>query len=114
MDVTERRNTTAGKIKDLNARLESAAQSGTSTAIEKRHAAGKYTARERIIKLVDEGSFVEFDAFSTHHSDKFGMNKAHPYGDGVITGYATIDGRTVALSSQDFMIFGGSLGETMG
>ena len=114
MDVTDAINTTAGKINDLKARLESAAQSGTPAAIEKRHAIGKYTARERILKLVDEGSFVEFDAFSTHRSDKFGMEKSHPYGDGVITGYATIDGRTVALSSQDFMIFGGSLGETMG
>jgi propionyl-CoA carboxylase beta chain len=72
------------------------------------------TARERIEKLVDPDSFVEFDAFATHHSDKFGMDKSHPYGDGVVTGYATIDGRTVALASQDFMIFGGSLGETMG
>jgi propionyl-CoA carboxylase beta chain len=114
VDVTDAINTTAGKINDLKARLESAAQSGTPAAIEKRHAIGKYTARERIMKLVDEGSFVEFDAFSTHRSDKFGMQKSHPYGDGVITGYATIDGRTAALSSQDFMIFGGSLGETMG
>ena len=113
MDVTDAINTTAGKIKDLTARLEKAANSGTPAAIEKRHAAGKYTARERIMKLVDEGSFVEFDAFSTHHSDRFGMDKSHPYGDGVITGYATIDGRTVAISSQDFMVFGGSLGETM-
>lgn len=86
MDVTDARNTTAGKINDLKTRLESAAQSGTPAAIEKRHAAGKYTARERIMKLVDEGSFVEFDAFSTHRSDKFGMGKVHPYGDGVITG----------------------------
>ena len=114
MDVTDAINTTAAKINDLKTRLESATKSGTPAAIEKRHAAGKYTARERIMKLVDEGSFVEFDAFSTHHSDKFGMDKSHPYGDGVITGYATIDGRTVALSSQDFMVFGGSLGETMG
>ena len=113
MDVTDARNTTASKIADLSARLETATQSGTPAAIEKRHAAGKYTARERIFRLVDPGSFVEFEAFSTHHSENFGMGKSHPYGDGVITGYATIDGRTVAISSQDFMVFGGSLGETM-
>ena len=112
--MTDSTNTTAGKIKDLKARLEKARASGNDAAIQKRHEAGKMTARERIQKLVDPDSFVEFDAFATHHSDKFGMDKSHPYGDGVVTGYATIDGRTVALSSQDFMIFGGSLGETMG
>jgi len=74
VDVTDAINTTAAKINDLKTRLESATKSGTPAAIEKRHAAGKYTARERIMKLVDEGSFVEFDAFSTHHSDKFGMD----------------------------------------
>jgi len=114
VDVTDAINTTAGKINDLKTRLEQAAESGTPAAIEKRHANGKYTARERVMKLLDEGTFVEFDAFATHHSDKFGMNKSHPYGDGVITGYGKIDGRTVAISSQDFMVFGGSLGETMG
>ena len=114
MDVTDAINTTAAKINDLKTRLESATKSGTPAAIEKRHAAGKYTARERIMKLVDEGSFVEFDAFSTHHSDKFGMDKSHPYGDGVVTGYATVDGRTIAIYSQDFLVLGGSLGEAMG
>ena len=112
--MTDAINTTAAKINDLKARLEVAHKSGSDAAIEKRHAAGKMTARERITALVDEGSFVEFDAFSTHHSDKFGMDKSHPYGDGVVTGYATVDGRTIALYSQDFMVFGGSLGETMG
>jgi len=112
--VTDSKVTTSAKINELRTRQEAALNSGSIAAIEKRHAAGKYTARERIQKLVDEGSFVEFDAFSTHHSTNFGMDKSHPYGDGVITGYATIDGRTVALSSQDFMVFGGSLGETMG
>ena len=112
--MTDSTNSTAGKIKDLKARLEKAHAIGNDAAVQKRHDAGKMTARERINKLVDPDSFVEFDAFATHHSDKFGMDKSHPYGDGVVTGYATIDGRTVALSSQDFMIFGGSLGETMG
>jgi acetyl-CoA carboxylase carboxyltransferase component len=80
-------------------------------AAKKQHARGKLTARERIDCLLDPGSFVELDALVQHRSHYFGMDKRHPYGDGVITGYGTLDGRTVAVFSQDFTIFGGSLGE---
>ncbi len=80
-------------------------------AAKKQHARGKLTARERIDCLLDPGSFVELDALVQHRSHYFGMDKRRPYGDGVITGYGTLDGRTVAVFSQDFTIFGGSLGE---
>ena len=80
-------------------------------AAKKQHARGKLTARERIECLLDPGSFVELDALMQHRSNYFGMDERRPYGDGVITGYGTLDGRTVAIFSQDFTIFGGSLGE---
>ena len=112
--MTEEIRTSAEKISELRRRKEEAASHGASAAIAKRHASGKFTARERIELLVDEASFVEFDAFSTHHATAFGMDKSHPLGDGVVIGYATVDGRTIALFSQDFLTFGGSLGEVMG
>ncbi len=80
-------------------------------AAERQHARGKLTARERVEQLLDPGSFVELDAFVQHRSTLFGMDKTRPYGDGVVTGHGTIDGRTVAVFSQDFSVFGGSLGE---
>jgi acetyl-CoA carboxylase carboxyltransferase component len=80
-------------------------------AAERQHSRGKMTARERIERLLDPGSFVELDAFVQHRSTLFGMDKSRPYGDGVITGYGTVDGRTVAIFSQDFSVYGGSLGE---
>jgi acetyl-CoA carboxylase carboxyltransferase component len=80
-------------------------------AAERQHARGKLTARERIERLLDPGSFVEYDAFVQHRSHYFGMETRRPWGDGVITGVGTIDGRDVAVFSQDFTIFGGSLGE---
>jgi acetyl-CoA carboxylase carboxyltransferase component len=80
-------------------------------AAERQHARGKLTARERIDNLLDPGSFVELDAFVRHRSTLFGMDKSRPYGDGVVTGHGTIGGRTVAVFSQDFSVFGGSLGE---
>ena len=106
-------HTTAGKIEDLRNRLNEAVHSGSASAIEKQHAKGKMTARERIEKLVDPGSFTEFDEFARHRSVHFGMEKNRPYGDGVIIGIATIDNRNIALFSQDFTIMGGSLGEVM-
>ena len=112
--MTDDTSTTSGKISDLQRRNDLALNTAKPEALEKRRAAGKKTARERITQLVDEGSFVEFDAFVTHHSTAFGMDKAHPYGDGVVTGYATVDGRTIAIYSQDFLVLGGSLGEAMG
>ena len=104
-------HTTAGKIQDLRDRLDEAVHAGSERAIAKQHAKGKMTARERIAKLVDAGSFTELDEFARHRSTTFGMEKNRPYGDGVVTGYATIDGRNVALYSQDFTVMGGSLGE---
>ncbi|HET7035029.1 MAG TPA: acyl-CoA carboxylase subunit beta [Thermomicrobiaceae bacterium] len=86
-----------------------AAQEAESEA--KQHQRGKLSARERVEQLVDPGSFVELDALVRHRSNYFGMAERRPYGDGVVTGYGTVDGRTVALFSQDFTVFGGSLGE---
>ncbi len=80
--------------------------------IEAQHAKGKFTARERIEMLLDEGSFEEFDMFVTHRCTNFGLEKTKFMGDGVITGHGTIDGRVVYVFSQDFTVFGGSLSET--
>jgi len=80
----------------------------------KQHAAGKQTARERIADLLDPGSFVELDAMVQHHSVAFGLDRTHPAGDGVVTGYGTLDGRTVCVYAQDFTVFGGTVGEEHG
>ncbi len=82
---------------------------GGADRIEKQHKAGKYTARERLDMLLDEGSFVELDKFVTHQCADFGMEKRKPLGDGVVTGYGRIDGRLVYVFAQDFTVFGGSL-----
>ena len=82
-------------------------------AVEKQHAKGKYTARERIEKLLDPGSFQELDTYVRHRTAEFDMQKNRPWGDAVVTGHGTIDGRRVAVFSQDFTVFGGSLGEVM-
>jgi propionyl-CoA carboxylase beta chain len=104
-------HTTAGKIEDLRARIDEAVNAGSARALEKQHAKGKKTARERIEMLVDPDSFTEIDEFARHHATNFGMEKNRPYGDGVVIGTATVDGRPIALYSQDFTVFGGSLGE---
>ena len=104
-------HTTAGKIEDLRARVEEAVHAGSARAVEKQHAKGKNTARERIEMLVDPDSFTEIDEFARHRSTQFGMEKNRPYGDGVVIGTATVDGRPIALYSQDFTVMGGSLGE---
>ena len=83
-------------------------------AEEKQHARGKYTARERVEKLLDPGSFQELDTFVRHRTYEFDMQKNRPWGDAVVTGHGTIDGRRVCVFSQDFTVFGGSLGEVMG
>ena len=83
-------------------------------AVEKQHEKGKYTARERLEKLLDPGSFQELDAFVRHRTTDFEMNRNRPLADAVITGHGTIDGRRVCVFSQDFTVFGGSLGEVMG
>lgn len=107
-------HTTAGKLADLQRRTQEATHAGSARAVEKQHAKGKLTARERVGLLLDEGSFVELDEFARHRSTNFGIEKNRPYGDGVITGYGTVDGRPVCVYSQDFTIFGGSLGEVYG
>ncbi|MGS2808904.1 acyl-CoA carboxylase subunit beta [Nocardia sp. MW-W600-9] len=107
-------HTTAGKLADLRNRLEEAQHPMGEAAVDKVHAKGKMTARERILALVDEGSFVELDALAKHRSVNFGLENNRPLGDGVVTGYGTIDGRDVCLFSQDVTVFGGSLGEVYG
>ena len=107
-------HTTAGKVADLGARLDEAVHAGSQRAIEKQHAKGRQTARERVEQLLDDGSFVELDELARHRSTNFGLEKNRPYGDGVVTGYGTIDGRQVCVFSQDFTIFGGSLGQVYG
>ncbi|MEO6019141.1 MAG: acyl-CoA carboxylase subunit beta [Knoellia sp.] len=107
-------HTTAGKLADLKRRVGEVAHAGSERAIEKQHARGKKTARERLDLLLDEGSFVEMDKYARHRSVAFGQDANRPYGDGVVTGYGTVDGRTVAVFAQDFTVFGGSLGEVFG
>ncbi|HHY82065.1 MAG TPA: methylmalonyl-CoA carboxyltransferase [Clostridiales bacterium] len=102
---------TEQKILEMQERKLSLQMGGGQDRIDKQHKSGKLTARERIAKLVDPGSFVEIDAFVTHRCTDFGMDKETAPSDGVITGYATIDGRPVYLYSQDFTVRGGSLGE---
>ena len=101
------------KIKALIAKREEARLGGGEKAIEKQHARGKYTARERIDMLLDEGSFEEFDMFKLHRCTNFGMEKKQYLGDGVVAGSGTIDGRLVYIFAQDFTVNGGSLSETM-
>ena len=107
-------HTTSGKLADLDRRIDEAVHAGSAKAVEKQHAKGKKTARERIELLFDEGTFVELDELARHRSTAFGLEKNRPYGDGVITGYGAVDGRQVCVFSQDFTIFGGSLGEVYG
>ena len=101
------------KVKELIQLREKARLGGGEKRIDSQHAKGKYTARERISMLLDEGSFEEFDMFAEHRSTNFGMEKTKFLGDGVVTGYGTIDGRLVYIFAQDFTVFGGSLSEMM-
>jgi len=107
-------HTTAGKLAALRARVDQSLHPGTDAAIEKRRAQGKATARERIDAFLDPGSFTETDALTKHRARDFGMEAKQPIGDGVITGYGTVDGRPVCVFSQDAMVFGGALGEVYG
>ncbi|HQJ59115.1 MAG TPA: carboxyl transferase domain-containing protein, partial [Bacteroidales bacterium] len=100
------------KIEQLLEKRKQALLGGGQKRIESQHAKGKLTARERINILLDEGSFEEFDMFVTHRCTDFGLDKEQYYGDGVVTGYGTIDGRLVYVFSQDFTVFGGSLSES--
>src|SRR5450432_1352283 len=95
----------------LEERRAGAKLGGGEKRIEAQHARGKLTARERIELLLDKGSFEEFDMFVEHRSVEFGMEKTKVPGDGVVTGWGTVNGRTVYLFSKDFTVFGGSLSE---
>lgn len=99
------------KFKTLDGKRQEVLQAGGLKRLEKQHAAGKLSARERIEKLLDAGSFIETDRFVTHRCTDFGIEKQKIPGDGVITGHGTIDGRTVFVFAQDFTVFGGALGE---
>ena len=107
-------STTAGKLADFYARREHSYAPSGEAAIEKQHARGKNTARERIEMLLDEDSFVEFDALARHRTTAFGMEAKKPLGDGLVSGYGTVDGRLVAVYSQDFTVYGGSLSQVNG
>lgn len=100
------------KIKTLQEKLDLAYLGGGEKRIEKQHQKKKLTARERILYLLDEGSFEEIGALVTHRTKDFGMEDQKFYGDGVVTGYGTINGRLVYIFAQDFTVFGGSLSET--
>src|ERR1700709_498179 len=100
------------KLAQLN-EVRGAARHSSRAAGEKQHARGKLTARERIEKLLDPGSFQELDTFVRHRTTDFDMQKNRPWGDAVVTGHGTIEGRKVCVFSQDFTVFGGALGEVM-
>ncbi len=101
------------QVKALIELREKARLGGGQKRIDSQHEKGKFTARERIAMLLDEGSFEEFDMFVTHRCTNFGMEKTTFLGDGVVTGYGTVDGRLVYVFAQDFTVFGGSLSETL-
>src|SRR5436190_12307056 len=98
----------------LEQRRRDAVASSPPAAVERQHEKGKLTARERIEKLLDPGSFQELDTFVRHRTHDFEMQKNRPWGDAVVTGHGLVDGRPVCVFSQDFTVFGGSLGEVMG
>ena len=99
-------------LNELENRRAEARLGGGKNRIDAQHAKGKLTARERIEILLDEGSFEEFDMFVVHRCEDFGMADQRPAGDGVVTGWGTINGRMIYVFSQDFTVFGGSLSET--
>ena len=98
------------RLEELRERREAALNAGSERAVERQHSKGKMLARERIDYLLDEGSFHELDMLARHRAHAAGLEE-HPYTDGVITGWGTIDGRKVFVFSQDFTVFGGALGE---
>ena len=107
-------STTAGKLEDLRLRMEQTHTPVGADAVRDLHAAGRMTARERILRLLDPGSFVEIDALARHRCTRFGMEDTRPLSDGVVTGYGTVEGRKVCVFSQDPTVFEGQLGEVYG
>src|ERR1035438_10174718 len=103
-------------MKDILDKLEErrsrAREGGGRTRIDAQHKRGKLTARERLELLMDKDSFEEFDMFVEHRATDFGMDKSKISGDGVVTGWGTVNGRTVFAFAKDFTVFGGSLSET--
>lgn len=98
------------KTQELKARMQALLQGGGEKAMEKQKATGKLTARERILELLDEGSFHEYDLFIQHSGKDFNMDKKILPGDGVVTGTGTINGYPICIYAQDFTVAGGSLG----
>src|SRR5688572_5154953 len=111
-DSTPTAQTSAQGLDELARRDREAELGGGSERIARQHEQGKLTARERIARLLDPGSFQEYDKFVVHRSQDFGLDKSRIPGDGVVTGHGRIDGRTVFVFAQDFTVFGGSLSET--
>src|ERR1700728_4330888 len=103
-------HTTAGKIADLQRRRDEAIHAGSGGAVERQHAKGTLTARERVDRLLDPGSFTEFDELARHRATDFGVAANRPYGDGVVTGYGTVDGRPGCGFSPDLTVVGGARG----
>jgi acetyl-CoA carboxylase carboxyltransferase component len=104
---------TSDRIERLRQIREEAAHAGSARAVAKQHESGKLTARERIQLLLDKDSFVEIDMFVRHRATAFGIGETRPPGDAVVTGWGTVDGRTVFVFAEDFTVFGGSLGEAV-
>ncbi len=109
MAATE--DSTQAKLEQLQALRDEALHAGSEKAVERQHSQGKLLARERVLKLLDPGSFVELDRYVRHRNPEFGMMERRPWGDAVVTGYGTVFGRKVFVFSQDFTVFGGSLSE---
>jgi propionyl-CoA carboxylase beta chain len=107
-------HSTAGKLAQLRHKQDEAVHAGSARAVEAQHKRGKLTARERVEAFLDPGTFTEFDELARHRAHAFSMQEKRPYGDGVVTGYGTVDGRQVFVFAQDFTVFGGSLGEVSG
>src|SRR6266568_4001314 len=106
-----RADSTESKLDQLQQLRDEAEHAGTEQAIERQRQQGKLLARERLVELLDPGSFVELDRYVRHREPNFDMLERRPYGDAVVTGYGTIFGRKVFVFSQDFTVFGGSLSE---
>jgi propionyl-CoA carboxylase beta chain len=104
----------SARLSRLQSLRVAARRGGGDQAVARQHERGKLTARERIERLLDTGTFVETDMLVRHRSHGFGIEDKRPHGDAVVTGWGTIDGRTVFVFAQDFTVFGGSLGEVMG
>lgn len=114
MTTSSTRTTTAERLDELQSRYTAAVTNADQVAVKKQHARGKKTARERIEELLDDDSFQEIDRFVRHQSHNFGLENKKIDGDGLVCGFGTIDGRQVCVYSQDFTVFGGSLGEAHG